>query len=177
MLCIFIVFFHPCCKPFLFRSSGVNTATFLCCRGSIFICLLLPVPVRVGFAFDEILRGRDNVERAAGHDIVFTESQILAGAGSYFQWFDGKAGASGNIRQSDVNFSTRGQAENHSVVPDCSAGRTNMIGGCFHPQPGVGAENGAGFVGLLVNIGLPAKDNVLRGFFDFVEVDAGTMNG
>lgn len=47
-----------------------------------------------------------------------------------------------------------------------------MIGGCFYPQPGVGAENGAGFVGLLVNIGLPAKDNVLRGFFDFVEINA-----
>jgi hypothetical protein len=39
-----------------------------------------------------------------------------------------------------------------------------MVGWRFHVQPGVGAENGAGFVGLLVNIGLPAKDNVLWGF-------------
>jgi hypothetical protein len=65
-------------------------------RGSIFICLLLPVPVRVGFA-DEILRGRDNVERAAGHDIVFAEGQIFAGAGSSVSGFDGNTGASGNI--------------------------------------------------------------------------------
>ena len=50
-----------------------------------------------------------------------------------------------------------------------------MIGRCFHPLPGFGAEDGAGFIGLLVNIGIPAEDNVLWGLVDFVELIAKTM--
>ena len=46
-----------------------------------------------------------------------------------------------------------------------------MIGRDFHAQPGIGSEYGAGFVGLLVNIGIPAEDNVLGWFFGFVEMD------
>jgi hypothetical protein len=50
-----------------------------------------------------------------------------------------------------------------------------MIGRGFHPQPGVRSEHGAGFIGLLVNIGIPAEDNVLRGLVDFVELIAKAM--
>jgi hypothetical protein len=45
-----------------------------------------------------------------------------------------------------------------------------MIGRRFHAQPGVGPEYGAGFVGLLVNIGIPAEDNVLWGFLTLLKL-------
>jgi len=45
-----------------------------------------------------------------------------------------------------------------------------MVGRRFHSLPGFRPEYGTGFIGFLIGIGIPAEDDVLRRFFDFVEM-------
>ncbi|ABV13413.1 hypothetical protein CKO_02291 [Citrobacter koseri ATCC BAA-895] len=100
------------------------------------VCLyssaLFPVAVRVGFAFNEILRRLNEIKRAAGDDVVFAERHLVACEGPHFQRFYGKAGTSGDIGEPDVDFATRGQAESYIVVPD-GIPVPGMIGRGFHP--------------------------------------------
>ncbi|ABV13415.1 hypothetical protein CKO_02293 [Citrobacter koseri ATCC BAA-895] len=86
--------------------TATEVAVFVvACRVRI---LLIPVSIRVGFAFNEILSRLNEIKRAAGDDVVFAERHLVACEGPHFQRFYGKAGTPGDIGEPDVDFATRG---------------------------------------------------------------------